>query len=105
MLESSNICTPLIIDKIKSWPIQCVVNDLPLTMRWSNMLLCGLYCGKGHPKMAPFLDLFIKNINKVGAIKWECNGLNLSSKVSVVCCCTDASARAAVLTMKQFNGY
>ncbi|KAL1467495.1 hypothetical protein MTO96_042135, partial [Rhipicephalus appendiculatus] len=91
--------------KSSLWPIQCVVNELPLTLRWSNMLLCGLYFGKGHPKMGPFLDLFIENVNKVGVIKWECNGLKLSSKVSVVCCCVDAPARAAVLNMKQFNGY
>ncbi|XP_075742920.1 uncharacterized protein LOC142796363 [Rhipicephalus microplus] len=91
--------------KSSLWPIQCVVNELPVTLRWSNMLLCGLYFGKGHPKMAPFLELFIENISKVGAIKWDCNGLKLSSKVSVVCCCVDAPARAAVLNMKQFNGY
>ncbi|KAH6936128.1 hypothetical protein HPB50_013553 [Hyalomma asiaticum] len=54
--------------------------------------------------MAPFQDLFIENINEVGTIKWECNGLKLS-KVNVVCSCVDAPARAAVLNMKQFNGY
>ncbi|KAH6923543.1 hypothetical protein HPB50_002165 [Hyalomma asiaticum] len=56
--------------------------QIRLTTMLANMLLCGLYFGKGHPKMAPFLDLFIENINKVGAIKWECNGFKLSSK----CC-------------------
>ncbi|CAN8016251.1 unnamed protein product, partial [Ixodes persulcatus] len=29
----------------------------------------------------------------------------MNSRVQIVCCCVDAPARAAVLNIKQFNGY
>ncbi|KAH7985192.1 hypothetical protein HPB49_026561 [Dermacentor silvarum] len=92
-------------NKASIWPIQCVVNELPLSLRWSNVLLCGLYFGKGHPRMSQFLGTFVKSLKQLNSVKWKCDEQALSSKVHITCCCVDAPARAAVLNMKQYNGY
>lgn len=41
--------------KSSLWPLQCVVNELPIALRWSNVLLCGLWFGPGHPDMTMYL--------------------------------------------------
>ncbi|XP_049269081.1 uncharacterized protein LOC119384784 [Rhipicephalus sanguineus] len=91
--------------KCTLWPIQAVINELPVAVRWSHVLLCGLYFGKGHPKMQPFLQVFADAINEPVTVNWECDGQVFKSRIRAVCCCVDAPARAAVLNMKQFNGY
>lgn len=74
-------------------------------IRWSNVLLAALWFGAGHPDMVMFLNPFVNEINRIGTITWESGGHVMNSGVQIVCCCVDAPARAAVLNMKQFNGY
>ncbi|XP_077491319.1 uncharacterized protein LOC144101951 [Amblyomma americanum] len=88
--------------KSSLWPIQAVVNELPVPLRWKHVLLCGLYFGKSHPNMASFLEVFTETVRR--AVNWECDGEKYSSNM-FTCCCVDAPARAAVLNIKQFNGY
>ncbi|XP_049520784.1 uncharacterized protein LOC119444981 [Dermacentor silvarum] len=92
-------------NKTALWPIQCVINELPVALRWSNVLLGGLWFGKGHPEMTKFLEVFVKEVLATGTMKWQCNEQKLESRIHVICCCVDAPARAAVLNSKQFNGY
>lgn len=92
-------------NKTALWPIQCIINELPVALRWSNVLLGGLWFGKGHPEMTQFLDVFVKELLAEGAVKWQCHEQKIQSRIEVVCCCVDAPARAAVLNSKQFNGY
>lgn len=92
-------------NKTSLWPIQCVINELPVAMRWSNVLLGDLWFGKGHPKKAKLLDVFVKEVLEMSTVKWRVDERELQSSVKVVCCCMDAPARAAVLNAKQFNGY
>ncbi|CAN8002095.1 unnamed protein product, partial [Ixodes hexagonus] len=82
-----------------------VINELPVRTRWSNVLLGGLWFGAGHPDMVTFLNQFVEEINSIGTIVWESDGHQMESRVQVICCCVDAPARAAVLNMKQYNGY
>ncbi|KAM7308338.1 hypothetical protein ISCGN_011972 [Ixodes scapularis] len=91
--------------KSSLWPLQCVINELPITLRWSNVLLCGLWFGPGHPDMGMYLEQFVQEVGQVGVITWNCEGQTVQSRVRVVCCCVDAPARAAVLNAKQYNGY
>ncbi|KAM7284938.1 hypothetical protein ISCGN_031936 [Ixodes scapularis] len=91
--------------KSSLWPLQCVVNELPIALRWSNVLLCGLWFGPGHPDMTMYLEQFVQEVGQVGVITWDCEGQAIQSRVRVVCCCVDAPARAAVLNAKQYNGY
>ncbi|KAM7304047.1 uncharacterized protein ISCGN_013947 [Ixodes scapularis] len=91
--------------KSSQWPLQHVVNELPVHIRWGNVLLAALWFGAGHPDMVMFLNLSVNEINRIGKITWESGGHVMNSRVQIVCCCVDAPARAAVLNMEQFNGY
>ncbi|KAM7313846.1 uncharacterized protein ISCGN_003633 [Ixodes scapularis] len=93
--------------KNSMWPIHVMLNELPPILRWKNLLLGGIWFGKKKPVMSLFLDGFVEQFRRIGAIKWVChkNGRALESKVYAVCCIADAPARAAVLNRKQFNGY
>ncbi|CAN7946072.1 unnamed protein product, partial [Ixodes hexagonus] len=91
-------------NKSSLWSVQCVINELAVRTRWSNVLLGGLWFGAGHPDMVMFLNQFVE-INRIGTIAWESDEHLMESKVQVICSCVDAPARAAVLNMKQYNGY
>lgn len=92
-------------NKSSLWPVQCVINELPVRTRWSNVLLGGLWFGAGHPDMVTFLNQIVEEINSIGTIAWESDGHQMESRVQVICCCVDAPARAAVFNMKQYYGY
>lgn len=89
------------------WPIHVMVNELPVTLRFQNLLLCGLWFGQRKPDMFVFLSAFVDRLLALGPIMWKCcrTGRNLYSRVYAVCCIADAPARASVLHRKQFNGY
>lgn len=55
--------------------------------------------------MSSFLGTFVESIKQLNCVKWTCDEQLLSSKVHIMCCFVDAPTRAAVLDMKQYNGY
>ncbi|XP_064463540.1 uncharacterized protein LOC135374517 [Ornithodoros turicata] len=87
------------------WPIQFVLNELPPRTRFKNCTLAGLWIAKRHPDMSVFLAKFVEEVNQMGPLLWEQDGHHYTSRMVVVCCAVDAPARAAVLNMKQHNGY
>ncbi|XP_064479165.1 uncharacterized protein LOC135392379 [Ornithodoros turicata] len=87
------------------WPIQFVLNELPPRTRFKNCTLAGLWIAKTHPDMSVFLAKFVEEVNQMGPLLWEQDGHHYTSRMVVVCCAVDAPARAAVLNMKQHNGY
>lgn len=101
-VDGANVFTS---SKSSLWPIHCVLNELPVALRWTNILLAGLWFGGHHPAIMPFLQQFVTEVQEMGEITWKCQGKVIRSKVQVLCCCVDTPARAAVLNAKQFNGY
>lgn len=91
--------------KASVWPIQLMNNELPIPHRFHNIIVAGLWFAKEHPPMHIFLKSFTDEFNKIGEIVWTCPGQILRSRVYILCCCVDSPARAALLNMKQFNGY
>ncbi|XP_064460397.1 uncharacterized protein LOC135370543 [Ornithodoros turicata] len=91
--------------KTSVWPVQFVINELPPRKRFSNCTLAGLWCSKSHPDMSVFLSEFVTEVNSMEPVLWEEDGCKPSSRSFVLCCAVDAPARAAVLNMKQHNGY
>ncbi|XP_064470402.1 uncharacterized protein LOC135385154 [Ornithodoros turicata] len=89
------------------WPIQLTINELPHSLRTSNVLTAALWYGKEHPNMSLFLDAFVKKLNILSeeGIKWTSVSREITSKVFCVNCCADAPARAAMQHMKQFNDH
>ncbi|KAL1484841.1 hypothetical protein MTO96_032346 [Rhipicephalus appendiculatus] len=60
---------------------------------------------QGHPPMHLFMAKFAEEVRSIGTIAWASAGTVIKSAVHVVLCCVDSPARAALLNMKQFNGY
>ncbi|KAL1472032.1 hypothetical protein MTO96_039584 [Rhipicephalus appendiculatus] len=87
------------------WPIQVLINELPVALRWQNIALSGLWFSKSHPPMHVFMAKFAEEVRSIGTIAWASAGTVIKSAVHVVLCCVDSPARAALLNMKQFNGY
>ncbi|KAL1465903.1 hypothetical protein MTO96_043056, partial [Rhipicephalus appendiculatus] len=85
------------------WPIQFLVNELPPDCRMKNCLVAGLWFGR-HPDMSLFMGKFVEEVNNFGHLIWRTASSVIKSTIHAVCCCVDAPARAAVMTMVQFNG-
>lgn len=90
------------------WPIRCIINELPHLLGRQNIILAGLYFGKGKPNMTSFMECFVESVQQVNkeGICWK-NPHNAQFSVSrifpnVSSC--DAVARCMVQCIHQFNG-
>lgn len=90
---------------IQSWPIQVAVNELPFKLRRANILLCGLWYGRGKPNMNAFLIPFVDELNDL-----HLNGIDLPTnpprnvKVHTILSSVDSMARAPLQNLKIFRG-
>nr|XP_042900000.1 uncharacterized protein LOC122269708 [Parasteatoda tepidariorum] len=88
------------------WPILVVINEIPPTLRYQNVLLAGIWFGKKEPKMDLYLKPFVEEAVKLGE-----NGISFGPnskhtiKVFAACCCADSVARPCIQNSTQFNGY
>ncbi|XP_064457732.1 uncharacterized protein LOC135368420 [Ornithodoros turicata] len=87
------------------WPIQLLLNELPFDIRFHELIVGALWFGIQHPPAHLFIKTFVDAFNNIGSIPWQHAGRTMMSHVYAVCCCVDSAARAALLNMKQFNGY
>ena len=93
---------------ISIWPIFLVINELPYKERKlrKNMLLCGVWIGKGKP----FMQLFCNHLHE-SLLSLE-KGIDIalpndhiiSCKAFLLCFTADLPAKSGVLNMNQFNG-
>ncbi|XP_022109468.1 uncharacterized protein LOC110989402 isoform X2 [Acanthaster planci] len=94
--------------KVSMWPIQCIINELPPTLRKENLLLCGLWFGEGKPDPTAFLKPFTDECNDLAenGFSWKDqeSGAQKTSKVFTLICTCDSVARCALQNLKQFNG-
>ncbi|WAQ99784.1 hypothetical protein MAR_024157 [Mya arenaria] len=93
---------------IELWPIFLAINELSPGTRFAreNMLLIGLWQGKGKPPFKQFMHIFSEQMNKLYR-----EGINIiiesemfNVKLAVICCTLDLPAKASVLNMTFFNG-
>lgn len=90
------------------WPIHIMLNELPPVSREKNLLLAGLWYGKGEPNMDMFLKSFVddaKHLATIGVTWKHVDGTLINSKFVATCCCVDSVARPAMQKLMQFNGY
>jgi Transposase family tnp2 len=89
------------------WPIQCLINELPIHLRKKYVLLTALWFGVSKPVMSCFLKPFINECNELGV-----NGFTWLTGVKDTCtvfvhtlvCSVDSVARCMLQGIKQFNG-
>ncbi|KAL1431476.1 hypothetical protein MTO96_002247 [Rhipicephalus appendiculatus] len=56
------------------WPIQVLINELPVALRWQNIALSGLWFSKSHPPMHVFMAKFAEEVRSIGTIAWASAG-------------------------------
>ena len=93
--------------KIELWPIFLAINELPPTRRFSrvNMILAGIWQGKGKPPFYQYMSKFSEQMNKlydVGVVVELPQPMIV--KLGVICGTLDLPAKAEVLNMTYFNG-
>lgn len=74
------------------WPIQCMINELPVHLRSSNILLTGLWFGRTKPKMNTFLMSFVNECTKLEERSFLFQGESIRRKVYALICSSDAPA-------------
>lgn len=89
------------------WPIQLLVNELPVAQRMQKMILAALWFGKSKPDMVLFQDAFVEAINDLSekGFNLEHRGCTKIFKAFCICCAVDSVARAPMQGVMQFNAY
>lgn len=89
------------------WPIQIVVNEIPLHIRSSKTILFAFWFGKKKPNMSVFLHAFVEEINQLTESGISCNicGEEKLIRPYALVCCVDTIARAPVQGVRQFNAH
>lgn len=94
--------------KVELWPIFLALNEMSPATRFArdNMILVGIWQGKGKPPFTLYLDVFSKEMNSLRDIGTNiCIGSEyIKVKIGVVVSTLDLPAKAAALNMSLFNG-
>lgn len=89
------------------YPVQVMINELPLEVRTTNVIVSALWFGKSKPDMNVLLKGFVDEMNELSNLGVECNiqGDVRLIKPFAICCAVDSVARAPMQGIKQYNGY
>lgn len=94
--------------RVELWPLFLTINELSPAARYArdNILLAGLWQGKGKPPFKQYLSVFASELNALRerGVDIVVNNVDYNVKVSVLCATLDLPAKASVLCMTQFNG-
>ena len=88
------------------WPVQIMINELPINVRQNKTITWALWFGKNKPNMDIFLSAFAESMNEFSSDGIPCAILNEVKKIKLypICCCVDSVARAPMQGLIQFNG-
>lgn len=88
------------------WPIFLMINELPIHVRSTELILAGLWFGKDKPNMNVFLGPYVDKMNILSkeGINCRIKDKDLNVKVFTLIGCLDSIARAPVMGFVQFNG-
>ncbi|XP_065211071.1 uncharacterized protein LOC135839119 [Planococcus citri] len=86
------------------WPLQVMINNLPLALKRKYLLLCGLWFSATKPPMNLYLKYFVEEMCKLhkDGILRKNDGIMV--RVHVVVCVCDSVARPTLQNISQFNG-
>lgn len=100
--------TPLFSSSNTSiWPIQLLVNEVPIMQRGDKLVLAALWFGKKKPDMSIFLDVFVEKMEGLAqnGFVLDHEGQPKLFKAYCICCAVDSVARAPMQGVMQFNAY
>lgn len=93
---------------VKLWPIFLAINEIPLAQHFSrdNMILVGIWQGKGNPPFLQYLNAFGEEMcelyNNGITITKECKSLDI--RLGIFLGVVDLQAKGYVLNMTMHNG-
>ena len=94
--------------KIDLWPIFLAINELSPPKRFAreNIILAGLWQGKGKPPFSEFFKVFADQMNSLytDGVQILIDSESLNVRLSALCCIADLPAKAELLNMSYFNG-
>ena len=94
--------------KIELWPLFLAINELSPTSRFArgNMLLAGIWQGRGKPPFEQYLTAFSGEMNRLfqDGVQITVEGNSLTVRLAVICSTLDLPAKASVLNMTMYNG-
>lgn len=94
--------------KVELWPIFLAINELSPPKRFSrdNILLVGIWQGKGKPPFEPFFKIFSEYMNSLynDGVQIKVNKDVFNVKLAVLCGVFDLPAKAELMNMSYFNG-
>jgi hypothetical protein len=98
--------------KMSLWPVFLMINELPYTQRRKsdNMVLAGLWFGKGKPLMMSFFKPFHTSLHSMETLGVDVESLHtgqtqaFNCKGYLICGTSDLPARACMCNMNQYNG-
>lgn len=91
--------------KVNIWPVFLAINELPPEERFAkkNMILWGLWQGKGKPRFSTFFEVFTDDL-----INLKCEGFTILNKfhpkLMLSLGSTDLQGKAYLLSMSHHNG-
>ena len=91
---------------VSLYPVYYSINELCFKERKKHLVLHGLWCGKGKPRMESFLKPVTEELHDLGTtgFSWRNGNRWQTSKVHMVLCSCDSVARPTLQNIKQFNG-
>lgn len=93
---------------VSIWPVYLVINELPPKIRFSrrNMILWGVWQGRGKPAFQTFFQPFIKHMEQLESdgITITIDGKQIITKAILLAGTMDLVAKAYVTEMTQHNG-
>ena len=93
--------------KTSCWPIQILLNELSVDIRFKRIMCAGLWFGLKCIDMGLFLKPFTEAVNKIGreGVDWtDHRGQRHNSKIVLHCCSVDTVARPKVMCSTAFCG-
>lgn len=94
--------------KIELWPIFLAINELSPAIRFArdNMLLIGIWQGKGKPPFKQYMMAFSQEMNSLynEGVDVHVQDNTFNVRLAVVCGIADLPAKAGILNMTYFNG-
>lgn len=94
--------------RVELWPVFLAINELTPTLRFSraNLLLIGLWQGKGKPPFQTFFEYISNEINLLTrhGLEIEIEEETVTVYLTVLCTTLDLPAKAGVLNMTLCNG-
>ena len=82
------------------------INEIPMDVRTSEVIVCALWVGKDKPDMNVFLQTFLANMNQISDLGISCTiqgEVRLAKPYTI--CCVDSAAWAPMQVITQCNTF